>query len=235
VGGTEAPLDPGIFGAYCAARVMTSETQNPSRVPRPFDLGRNGIVLSEGAAVLVCETLLHASARNARIYAEIAGWYHNSDSFSMMMLNPDGVQVEAVMRGALLDAGISAGEIEYIQTHAAGTVFDDPIEAAALQRVFGEGIDTIPVVSIKSLIGHTQGACGAIEATAAALTMHKRVIPRSINCDDLDPRCRLHVNRETVLHRPIRALLLNTFGFGGKNASIILRAILERSPQMVRT
>jgi 3-oxoacyl-[acyl-carrier-protein] synthase II len=235
VGGTEAPLDPGIFGAYCAARVMTSETEDPSRVPRPFDLRRNGIVLSEGAAVLVCETLAHAITRNARIYAEIAGWCHNSDSYSMMMLNPDGVQIEAVMRGALLDADISAEEIEYIQAHAAGTVFDDPIEAAALCSVFGAKIESIPVVSMKSLIGHTQGACGAIETAAAVLMIHKGVIPRSINCDDLDPRCALRVNRETVLRRPIRALLLNTFGFGGKNASIILRAILDGFPQMVRT
>jgi 3-oxoacyl-[acyl-carrier-protein] synthase II len=225
VGGTEAPLDPGVFGAYCAARVMTTETVNPSRVPRPFDLGRDGIVLSEGAAVLVCETLPHAMARNARIYAEIAGWSHNSDPYSMMRLNPNGVQVEAVIRGALVDADISAEEVEYIQAHAAGTVLDDPIEAAALCRVFGKRIESIPVVSIKSLIGHNQGACGAIETAAAALTIYKQVIPRSINCDDIDPRCALHVNRETILHRPIKAVLLNTFGFGGKNASIILRAI----------
>jgi 3-oxoacyl-[acyl-carrier-protein] synthase II len=231
VGGTEAPLDPGIFGAYCAARVMTAETENPSRVPRPFDLGRDGIVLSEGAAVLVCETLAHAIARNAKIYAEIAGWCHNSDSYSMMRLNPNGIQVEAVIQGALVDAGISTDEVDYIQAHAAGTVFDDPVEAAALHSVFGERIAEIPVVSMKSLIGHTQGACGAIEAAVAALTLHKQVIPKSINCEDLDPRCPLHVNRETVVHRPIRALLLNTFGFGGKNASVILRA----SPKTVRT
>jgi 3-oxoacyl-[acyl-carrier-protein] synthase II len=235
VGGTEAPLDPGIFGAYCAARVMTSEMVDPSRVPRPFDLRRDGIVLSEGAAVLVCETLAHAVARNARIYAEIAGWCHNSDSYSMMMLNPDGVQVEAVMRGALLDANISAEEIEYVQAHAAGTVFDDPIEAAAICRVFGARIDSIPVVSMKSLLGHTQGACGAIETAAAALAIYKQVVPRSINCDDLDPRCDLHVNRETVLHRPIKSLLVNTFGFGGKNSSIILRSILEGPSELVRT
>ena len=231
VGGAEAPLDPGIFGAYCAARVMTAETANPARVPRPFDLHRDGIVLSEGAAVLVCETLAHAIARNVRAYAEIAGWCHNSDSYSMMTLNPDGIQVEAVMRGALADAGISTDEIDCIHAHAAGTVFDDPIEVAALRRVFDKRIGEIPVISVKSLIGHTQGACGAIETAAAALTLYKQVIPRSINCDDLDPLCDLYVNRETVLYKRVRALLLNTFGFGGKNASIVLRAISDGSPE----
>src|SRR5919106_896566 len=131
VGGTEAPLDAGIFGAYCAARVMTSEVANPSRVPRPFDLQRDGIVLSEGAAILICETLEHATGRGARIYAEIAGWAHNSDCYNMMMMNPDGVQAQAVMRAAILDAGITPRDIAYIQAHAAGTVADDQTEARA--------------------------------------------------------------------------------------------------------
>src|SRR5262245_26504209 len=225
VGGTEAPLSPGIFGAYCAARVMTAESQNPSRAPRPFDIHRDGIVLSEGSAVLVCETLGHASRRGARIYAEIGGWSHNSDSYSMMMLNPDASQAAAVMLDAISDAGMCPDEIEYIQAHAAGTVLDEVTEAAALVRVFEKKISAIPVVAIKSMIGHTQGACGVIEAAAGALSLNEQIIPRSINCEDRDPRCPLQVNRETPLHRPIRSLLLSTFGFGGKNASVVLRAI----------
>jgi 3-oxoacyl-[acyl-carrier-protein] synthase II len=225
VGGTEAPLDPGIFGAYCAARVMTTEAENPSRVPRPFDVQRDGIVLSEGAAVLICESLEHATDRGARGYAEIAGWSHNADPYSMMMMNPNGAQAKAVIHAAIQDAQTSLDEIDYIQAHAAGTVADDKTEAAILEDVFGARIDKIPVVSVKSMMGHTQGACGVIETAAAALSIYKGVILRSINCDTLDPNCRLRINRCQPVNASIDSMLLNTFGFGGKNSSIVLRAV----------
>ena len=224
VGGTEAPLHPGIFGAYCAARVMTTNNAEPTRVPRPFDAHRDGILLSEGAAVLICESLAHATRRNGKIYAEIAGWCHNADNYSLMMMNPDGAQTRAVMQGAIVDAGVAVDEIDYVQAHASGTVADDITEADALRSVFGDRIDSVPVVSVKSMLGHTQGACGAIEIAAAALTMYKRVIPRSINCETLDPRCLLKINREAPLNVKVRSLLLNTFGFGGKNASVVLKS-----------
>lgn len=228
VGGTEAPLHPGIFGAYCAARVMTTNNAEPSRVPRPFDIQRDGILLSEGATVLICESLEHARHRSARIYAEIAGWCHNADDYSLMMMNPNGVQSRAVMEGAILNAGITVEEIDYVQAHASGALADDMTEAIALHHVLGDRTDDVPVVSIKSMLGHTQGACGAFEIAAAALTMHKNLIPRSINCENPDPACTVRVNRETPLKIKVRSLLLNTFGFGGKNASIILRALASR-------
>ncbi len=205
VGGTEAPFDLAIFGAYCAARVMR-------------------IVLSEGAAVVLCETLEHALNRDARIYAEIAGWSHNADCYGMMTMNPNGGQAQAVMREAILDAGLTPREIAYIQAHAAGTVADDRIEAGALRDLFGDKIEDIPVVSVKSMIGHTQGASGAIEAVAAALSIHKGVILRSINCDTIDPNCAIRLNRTQSLNIPVQNVLLNTFGFGGKNASVVLRS-----------
>ena len=225
VGGTEAPLEPGIFGAYCAARVMTSETQVPSRVPRPFDLRRDGIVLSEGSAVLVCESLEHALDRGARIYAEIAGWSHNADSFSMMMMNPNCVQASKVISEAIADADVAVEDFDYIQAHASGTIADDKTEAHTLQWVFNESINKIPVVSVKSMIGHTQGACGTIEGAAAALSTYHRIIPPSINCDTIDPECALSINRSEAMTRPIKCLLMNTFGFGGKNAAVVFRAL----------
>jgi 3-oxoacyl-[acyl-carrier-protein] synthase II len=225
VGGTEAPLDPGIFGAYCAARVLTTQNEKPCRVPRPFDIERDGIVLSEGSAVLVCETLEHAVRRGARIYAEIAGWSHNADSYSMMMMNPQGSQAQQVMHQALVDAGVGPDEVGYVQAHAAGTIADDKAEARALQLLFGEKVAGIPVVSVKSMIGHTQGACGAIEVSAAALSVYKRIIPRSINCDSLDSDCMLSVNRAKPAGLPDGCVLLNTFGFGNKNASIVLQPL----------
>jgi len=224
-GGTDAPLEPGIFGAYCAARVMTTEAQCPRNVPRPFDLGRDGIVISEGAAVLVCESLEHAVDRGARVYAEVMGWSHNADPYSMMMLNPNGMQAEAVMRQAIADAGIGVHDVDYIQAHAAGTIEDDKTEARALRSTFGDCIDKIPVVSVKSMLGHTQGACGAVEGVAAALATHCGVVPPSINCDRIDPECSVNVNVGAAIRKPIGHMLMNTFGFGGKNASVVFGAL----------
>jgi 3-oxoacyl-[acyl-carrier-protein] synthase II len=223
VGGTEAPLEPGIFGAYCAARIMTQRHEDPYRLPRPFDSQRDGIVLSEGAAVLVCETAESAVTRGASIYAEIAGWSHNSDSFSMTMLNPDGIQATTVMLNAISDAGLRIEDIDYIQAHAPGSIADDKSEAHAIQQALGDRTKDVPVVAVKSMIGHTQGATGAMETVAAALSIHKNTILQSINCEKLDPACFLNVHRDKPSYKSIHGLLLNTFGFGGKNASLVLR------------
>ena len=225
VGGTEAPIQPAIFGAYCAARVMTSDVGSPNKVPRPFDVKRDGIVLSEGAAVLVCERLERALERGARIYAELAGWSQNCDSYHMILMNPDGVQAARVIQGALSDSGLTIDDIDYVQAHAAGTVAGDKIEAHVLRWVFGESVATIPVVALKSMLGHTQGACGAIESVAAVLSVHRGIIPPSINCDSIDPECALAINREKAVNRSIRGMLVNTFGFGGKNASIVFQSL----------
>jgi 3-oxoacyl-[acyl-carrier-protein] synthase II len=224
VGGTEAPIEPAVFGAYCAAHVMTSQNCVPTKAPRPFDLQRDGIVLSEGAAVLTCENLEHAERRGARIYAEVAGWSHNCDAYHMILMNPEATQPARVIQEALSDADLTVHDLDYVQAHAAGTVVGDKIEARALQLVLGEAIPKIPVVSLKSMLGHTQGACGAIESVAAVLSIRKGMILRSINCDSIDPECSLAVNREGAARRSIGALLMNTFGFGGKNAAVVFRA-----------
>jgi len=224
VGGTEAPLHPGIFGAYCAARVMTTVTTEPHWTPRPFDVQRDGILLSEGAAVLVCESLEHASRRSARIYAEVAGWHHNADNYSLVMMNPDGIQSRAVMEGAIANAGTTVEEIDCIHAHAPGTVADDMTEASALNRLLRNRLEIIPVVSVKSMLGHSQGACGALETAAAVMSIRKRTLLKTINCENPDPRCAVAVNRETLLNHPVRHLLLNTFGFGGKNASVVFKS-----------
>lgn len=224
VGGTEAPLHPGIFGAYCAARVMTTKNTEPCCTPRPFDAERDGILLSEGAAVLVCESLDHASRRNARIYAEVAGWHHNADNYSLTMMNPDGIQSRAVMQGAIANAGTTVEEIDCIHAHGPGTVADDLVEAGAISCLLRKRHDVIPVVAVKSMLGHCQGASGALETAAAVMSIRKRTILKTINCDTPDPRCAVAVNRETLLNYPVRHLLLNTFGFGGKNASVVFKS-----------
>jgi 3-oxoacyl-[acyl-carrier-protein] synthase II len=224
VGGTEAPLDPGIFGAYCAARVMTRQNEKPTLVPKPFDLYRDGIVLSEGAGVLICESAEHAMQRGGRIYAEVAGWAHNSDSTSMTMISPDGIQGRRVLYEAASASGLQTSDIELVMAHAAGTKADDKIEAEILRSVFGARIDHLPVTAIKSMIGHTQGACGAIESAAAVLSIYTGTALPTINSSSQDPECAIRVNREKTVQNNIHGLLLNTFGFGGKNVSVIFRA-----------
>ncbi len=216
VGGTEAPLEPGIFAAYCASRVMTPEIEAPHSVPRPFDVCRNGIVLSEGAGVLVCESLDHAIRRNARIYAEVGDWAHTSDSRSMMMINPDGLQAEAVVRQAIAGSGCSVDHIGMVLAHAAGTKADDKTEMRALQSVFGRVINTVPVTSAKSVLGHTQGASGVIESIAAILSIANGVVCPTINCDEIDPECRANIIRHEAFIAPVKSVLMNNFGFGGR-------------------
>ena len=224
VGGTEAPLEPGIFGAYCAARVMTTQNDQPSLVPKPFDLYRDGIVLSEGAGVIVCESVEHAMRRGSRIYAEVGGWAHNSDSTNMMMIRPDGIQGKRVLQEATSESGLQTKDIDLVMAHAAGTNADDKTEAEILHLVFGAEIHELPITAIKSMIGHTQGACGVIESAAAVLSIYKGTALPTINCNSQDPECAIRINREKPLRKNIHALLLNTFGFGGKNASVVFRA-----------
>jgi 3-oxoacyl-[acyl-carrier-protein] synthase II len=231
VGGTEAPLEPGIFGAYCAARVMTTQNDSPISVPKPFDLYRDGIVLSEGAGVVVCESLEHALSRGAPIYAEVGGWAHKSDSTSMMMINPNGLQVQETLREAIFESGLELQEIDLILAHAAGTKSDDKTEVEVLRSVFGDAIYGIPVTSIKSMLGHTQGACGILEGIAAVLSIAKHTIPPTINCDYLDPECTINIVRNRAVQAKIRSVLMNSFGFGGKYAAIVFCS-WERNPSI---
>jgi 3-oxoacyl-[acyl-carrier-protein] synthase II len=143
----------------------------------------------------------------------------------MIHMNPEAAQPARVMRDALADSGLTVGDLDYVQAHGAGTVTGDRVEAHALHLVLGEATAQIPVVSIKSMLGHTQGACGAIESVAAVLSIKKAMIPPSINCDSIDPECWLAVNRERAARQSVRVLLMNTFGFGGKNAAVVFRAL----------
>jgi len=225
VGGTEAPLEPGIFAAYCAARVMTSEKEAPNSVPKPFDLRRDGIVLSEGAGVIVCESLDHAIRRGARIYAEVCDWAHTTDSTTMTMINPNGLQAEAVIRQAIAGSGRTVDSIGLVLAHAAGSKADDKTEIRVLQSVFGDLLNSVPVTSAKSMLGHTQGACGAIEGIAAILSIANGVVCPTINCDLIDPECRANIVRGNSFMTHLETVLMNTFGFGGKNVSVLFQSL----------
>lgn len=221
-GGVEAPLTRFNTGAYCALRVLSRNNDNPAAASRPFDLGRDGFVMSEGGAVLVLEERERALRRGARALAEITGYASNSGAHHMVMPDPAGTDAARVMASALRDAG--NGRIDYINAHATSTRANDVAETRAIKAVFGDGARAIPVSSTKSMIGHSIGAAGAIEAVVCVKALEEQWIPPTINLESPDPECDL----DYVPHRGraarIENVLSNSFGFGNCNAALVFSA-----------
>lgn len=224
-GGTEALLYLPIFGTYCAAKVMSTLNDY---TPRPFDKTRDGIVLSEGAAVLILEELEHAIIRKANIYAEIIGLGVTCDGFNMMTMRGDGKEATHSIKLALDDAGLTTKDIDYIKSHGSGAVLDDKVETKVIKNVFDKDAYKIPVSSLKSMIGHTQGACGAIEAVASVMALQNNIIPPTINYKTADPDCDLDYVPNKKRDAKLNTILMNTFGFGGKNVAIIIKKLSNK-------
>ena len=226
-GGVEAPLTRFTFAAYSGLRVVSRRNDAPQEASRPFDLHRDGFVLGEGAAVLILEELEHALKRNAPIYAEVIGYASNSGGYHIVMPDADGADACRVMRDAIKDAGISTGDIDYINAHATSTGANDRCETKAIKAVFDKRAYDIPVSSTKSMIGHTIGAAGAIEAAVCALAIKDEFVPPTINYKDKDPDCDLDyvpgVGREAKLD----TVLSNSFGFGNCNVCLIFSKFKE--------
>ncbi len=226
-GGVEAPLTRFTFAAYSGLRVVSRRNDAPKEASRPFDLHRDGFVLGEGAAVLILEELEHALKRNAPIYAEVIGYASNSGGYHIVMPDADGADACRVMRDAIKDAGISASDIDYINAHATSTGANDRCETKAIKAVFDKRAYDIPVSSTKSMIGHTIGAAGAIEAAVCALAIKDEFVPPTINYKDKDPDCDLDyvpgVGREAKLD----TVLSNSFGFGNCNVCLIFSKFKE--------
>jgi 3-oxoacyl-[acyl-carrier-protein] synthase II len=209
-----------VYAGLSALRAMTNETI------RPFDARRKGTVFSEGAGVLVLESAEHAAARSApRCHARVAGRFLNNDAYHMTAPEQEATGIRALMRGALADAGVASGEIDHVNLHATGTPFNDAIETRAMQDVFGARAAQIPVCSVKSAIGHTMGAAGAIESIAAALSLRDGKIPPvlGLEAEHKDPACALFTPLGAPLEAPLRTVLKTSYGFGGTNAAIILQ------------
>ncbi|MFI5355817.1 MAG: beta-ketoacyl-ACP synthase II [Opitutales bacterium] len=224
-GGVEAPLTQFNFAAYCALRVLTKHNADPARASRPFDLTRDGFVMSEGGAMLVLEDLEYARRRGAPILAEITGYAANSGAHHMVMPDPAGRDAARVMAGALRDAGLQ--RVDYINAHATSTQANDAAETCAIKAVFGAEAARIPVSSTKSMTGHALGAAGAIEAVVCVKALQAQFIPPTINLETPDPVCDLdYVAREG---RPaaLRHIMSNSFGFGNCNAALIFSSAKE--------
>ena len=222
-GGAEAPLAPLCYGAFTLIRAMSCRNDEPERACRPFDAGRDGFIMGEGAALLVVEELEHARARGARIYGEILGSGMTNDAFHMTAPRPDGSQAARAMTLALADAGILPGEIDYVNAHGSSTPLNDRTETLALKRVFGDDARRLPVSSTKGHHGHPLGAAGAIEAAACLLAMERGFLPPTVNLETPDPECDLDFIPRAGRAQPARTVLSNSFGFGGINACVVLR------------
>lgn len=222
-GGAEAPLAPLTFAAFSIIRAMSTRNDDPPHASRPFDEARDGFVMGEGAAVLVLEERGRALARGAKIYAEVVGHAVTNDAYHMTAPLPDGRQAARAMRLALEDGGVAPSEVGYVNAHGSSTPLNDATETAAIKRVFGEHAYRLAVSGTKGYYGHALGASGAIEAAICALALERRWLPPTINLERPDPACDLDcVPREGRPASP-DAVVSNSFGFGGINASLVLR------------
>ncbi len=224
-GGAEAPLTPLMLAGFCQAKTLSLRNGEPERASRPFDRDRDGFVLAEGAAVLILEEFNHARKRGARIYAELAGYGLSSDSFHYTRPDPSGEGPSRAMSQALMDAGISAEEIDYLNAHGTGTVPNDVIETLAIKKSFGSHANKLAISATKSMLGHMLGAAGAVEAGVTALALRYGIIPPTINLDNPDPACDLDYVPGISRKKNLRAALSNSLGFGGSNAALVLKPL----------
>ncbi|HET8683414.1 MAG TPA: beta-ketoacyl-[acyl-carrier-protein] synthase family protein [Micromonosporaceae bacterium] len=218
-GGAESPLGPTGIAGFANARALANGWADPTAASRPFDRGRNGFVLGEGAGILVVERRELADARGAAGYADLIGWGATTDAYHPIMPRPDGSGAAESMRRAIIDAGVAAGDVGYVNAHGTGTKVGDLAEARAIRTAFG---DHAPAVSsTKSVTGHLLGSAGAVEAAAAVLALARGALPPTHNLDDPDPECDLdHIRGLPRLTRPVAALS-NSFAFGGHNVSLL--------------
>lgn len=223
-GGTEGLIADFAIGGFCAMRALpTSYNDHPEQASRPFDKNREGFVYSEGAAVLVLESLEHALARGARIYAEVAGHASSSDGFHMAQPDPEAAGPARAMKWALADAGLTPAEVDYINAHGTSTPLNDLTETRAIKTVFGEHAYQLAVSSVKSMLGHAMGASGALEAIACAMTIYEGIIPPTINYTTPDPELDLDYVPNMARKADVKVTLSNSFGLGGQNACVVLK------------
>ncbi|MDR3587361.1 MAG: beta-ketoacyl-ACP synthase II [Desulfosporosinus sp.] len=222
-GGTEAPITHLAFAGFCAMKAMSTEKENPEQACRPFDKRRSGFVMGEGAGVLVLESLEHAEARGAHIYAELAGYGSTSDAYHITTPVPGGAGAIRAMQLALKDAGVSSEDVNYINAHGTSTGPNDSTETAAIKTVFGSYASKLAVSSTKSMTGHLMGAAGAIEAVICALSIERGAIPPTTNYGEADPECDLDYVPNIARQQEVNVAMSNSLGFGGHNATIVLK------------
>jgi 3-oxoacyl-[acyl-carrier-protein] synthase II len=224
-GGSEAAVAPMGVGGFNAMKALSTRNDEPEKASRPFDAGRDGFVMGEGAGMMVLEEFEHAIGRGARIYAEVIGIGMTADAYHITAPAPGGEGAIRSMKLSLLDAGVEPTEVDYINAHGTSTPFNDKSETQAIKSVFGDHAYKLHVSSTKSMTGHLLGAAGAVEAIVCALTIRDGIIPPTINYEVPDPDCDLNYVPNAPLKKEVRVALSNTFGFGGHNASLLFRKV----------
>ncbi len=224
-GGTEASVTPTAMAGFGVARALSRRNDDPAGASRPWDTGRDGFVLGEGAGVMVLEEMEHARRRGARIYAELAGFGVSGDAYHMTQPAPGGEGASRCMDNALRNAGLAPDSVDYINAHGTSTPLGDVAETLAIRRSFGGHADSLAVSSIKSMIGHLLGAAGGVEAVATALTVFHGAIPPTINLVDQDPECDLDYVPGSAREQVVAAALSNSFGFGGTNGTLVFTRV----------
>jgi 3-oxoacyl-[acyl-carrier-protein] synthase II len=222
-GGSEAIILPLTFAGFCQMKAMSTRNDDPGRASRPFDAARDGFVCGEGGGLLVLESLDHALARDARIYAEVVGYGMTGDAHHMTAPDPEADGASRAMSLALRDAGVEPTSVGYINAHGTSTLYNDKSETMAIKRVFGDHARKLAVSSTKSMTGHLLGAAGGIEAIATAFAIHHGILPPTINYETPDPDCDLDYVPNQARKQDVEIALSNAFGFGGTNATLVLR------------
>jgi 3-oxoacyl-[acyl-carrier-protein] synthase II len=224
-GGSEAAITPFAYASFCSMKAMSTRNDSPEKACRPFDRGRDGFIMGEGAGVLVLESLDHAQARGARIYCELAGYAATCDAFHITQPDPEGKGLSMAMKRALASAGVAPEQVDYINAHGTSTPYNDKFETLAIKKVFGEHAPKVPVSSTKSMTGHLLGAAGGIESVICVKTIQSQWIAPTINLEEPDPECDLDYVPNVARSAKVSTVLSNNLGFGGQNASIVFRAL----------
>lgn len=224
-GGAEMATNPIGLAGFCAARALSTRNEDPEAASRPWDVDRDGFVLSDGAGVVMLEEYERAKARGANIYAELIGFGMSGDAYHITLPSPDGAGAQSCMRAALRNAGVDAGDVQYINAHGTSTQAGDVAESKAVEAVFGEHAGKLAVSSTKSMTGHMMGAAGAAETIFCALALRDQVAPPTINLETPDEGCDLDYVPKTAREMPLEIALSNSFGFGGTNGTLVFRRV----------
>ena len=221
-GGSESGITPLSFAGFCSMKALSSRNDVPEKASSPFDKKRDGFVMGEGSGLVLLESLDHAMARKARIYAEFLGYGATGDAFHISAPAPEGEGAQRSMVMALASAGLKASDIDYINAHGTSTDLNDKLETLAIHKAFGEHASKLNISSTKSMTGHLLGASGGIEFIATVLSICKNIIHPTINYEDPDPDCDLNYTPNIAVSRNVRYAMSNSFGFGGHNASLVV-------------
>ena len=225
-GGTEATVTEYCVAGFCSMKALSTKyNDTPEKACRPFDADRDGFVMGEGAAILILESEAHAQARNARVYAELAGYGASGDAYHLTAPDPEASGATRAIKLALADAGLAPGDIDYVNAHGTSTPLNDPMETKAVKAVFGEHARKLKMSSTKSMTGHLLGAAGAVEALICVLAIHHGFYPPTINHETPDPACDLDIVPNKGVEGPIRSAISTSLGFGGHNGVIAIKAV----------